>query len=110
MGKAPWTDKEVQILNWNQQNGQGHPFTCGGKNAPSCLRNKSYEDRHNGIPVPYTSNNEGILIATNTGWVCPCGEYTQDWAGDGMFVQQKDPFKKIWRKGKIKDINNDETI
>ena len=36
------------------------------------------------IDIPYTDENEGILIASTQGWVCPCGEYKQDWAHDFM--------------------------
>ena len=30
--------------------------------------------------IPYSEENEGILIAQEDGWICPCGEYRQDWA------------------------------
>jgi hypothetical protein len=34
--------------------------------------------------IPYSDGNDGVLIATLNGWVCPCGEYRQDWAHDFM--------------------------
>jgi DNA polymerase III delta prime subunit len=41
--------------------------------------------------IPYSDENEGILIATTDGWVCPCGEYKQDWAHD--FMSKNDSVK-----------------
>jgi hypothetical protein len=34
--------------------------------------------------IPYSDENEGMLKATTDGWICPCGEYKQDWAHDFM--------------------------
>lgn len=85
--KAPFTDEQVEKLKaWqtgfiedpessiyiesggNRIYGQPvHPFTCVRK---ECDRSKRADD--------------GILIPTNNGWVCPCGAYTQDWCGEGM--------------------------
>ena len=59
MLKAPWSEKQVEYLNKWQRSGEMHPFTCPGKKG-GC------KDR--------------VLIATEYGWVCSCGEYTQDWA------------------------------
>jgi len=36
------------------------------------------------IDIPFTNENEGLLVATTEGWVCPCGEYKQDWAHEFM--------------------------
>ena len=63
MKHAPWTDEEVEILNKFQREGPFHPFTCPG--GPDCP--------------------ERELIATKEGWICHCGEYTQDWAHEFMF-------------------------
>jgi len=63
-GQAPWTDEQVAKLNEFQSCDHAHPFTCPGEG---------------GCP----SRN---LIATNEGWVCACGDYTQDWAHEGMFL------------------------
>jgi hypothetical protein len=60
----PWTQEQVDALNRHQAERRFHPFTCPG-DKPSC------KDQRN-------------LIATTNGWVCACGEYTQDWAHDFM--------------------------
>jgi hypothetical protein len=59
-----WTDEEVARLNAYQERGYMHPFTCPG---------------HADCP----SRN---LKATPEGWVCACGDYTQNWAHDFMFA------------------------
>lgn len=58
---APFTDEQVQKLNEFQKSRKMHPYTCMGE---FCDRSKT--------------ENEGILIATNQGWICPCGQYTQN--------------------------------
>jgi hypothetical protein len=64
--KAPFTKVQINHL-WDYQlSGRMHPFTCGKR------------DNH--------PENEGILVPTFDGWVCPvdgCG-YTQDWAHEFM--------------------------
>lgn len=45
-----------------------HPFTCCGYNG--CDRKKQ--------------DNEGTLMPTADGWVCPCGAYTQNWCYASM--------------------------
>lgn len=59
---APFTLEQVEHLNCYQESRAMHPFTCG-------IRSEHRD-------------NEGILIATETGWHCPAQgcEYTQDWA------------------------------
>lgn len=54
--QAPWTPEQVANANAWQECGHVHPFTCGDCRAD--------------------------LVATATGWVCPCPacDYTQDWA------------------------------
>ena len=44
-----------------------HPYTCCGSDNEGNHCNRSKHD-------------DGILIATRDGWVCPCGKYTQDLA------------------------------
>ncbi len=61
---APFTEEQVERLNKYQNERRFHPFTC-------CSYGCKRED-------------EGILIATKDGWVCPCGKYKQDWAHDFM--------------------------
>lgn len=58
---APFTNEQVEALNEFQKNPLPHPFTCAGENRKECP-------------------NDGILIATTDGWVCPCGRYKQYWA------------------------------
>ncbi len=60
--KAPFTEDQVKKLNDYQQGEKYHPFTCCGEYG--CSR----------------SLNNGILIATTEGWICPCGQYKQNWA------------------------------
>lgn len=72
--KVVFTSDEVLSLNNWQKNMPVHPFTCcGPSEIAECERNK-------GI-------SEGELVATETGWICPCGKYTQNWAHD--FMKQK---------------------
>lgn len=68
MNKTPWTDHEVYLLNQNQKDGKIHPYTCD-RISPKCETKISPKD----------PNKDGILIATKEGWICPCGEYKQDW-------------------------------
>lgn len=56
---APFTDSQVNAMNAYQRMGVFHPFTCANR------------DNHPG---------EGLLIATNDGWVCRYCDYTQNWA------------------------------
>lgn len=60
MIKAPWTKEQVENLNFYQQSGVWHPFTCGN----SCGSD---------------------LVAAENGWMCPKCAYTQDWAHPFMF-------------------------
>lgn len=57
-----YTSQEtVDFLNKMQRGDCYHPYTCCG--FEGCMRPKEY--------------NEGILIATENGYVCPCGKYKQ---------------------------------
>jgi hypothetical protein len=60
--RAPFTPQQVEALTRFQTGGWWHPFTCGRRN----------DHRH----------DEGVLVATVEGWVCPAQEchYVQDWA------------------------------
>lgn len=74
--KAPFTKEEVEKLNEYQKQGKFHPFTCcSPEEIPECLRAVKEVD---GKIIEGTS--DGILIAREEGWICPCGKYTQDWA------------------------------
>jgi hypothetical protein len=79
--EAPFADEHVDKLHeWQAgqvavRNGDGsmlimavHPFTCCSHD--SC-------DRLN-------QPNEGALIPSNEGWICPCGKYKQNWCHDFM--------------------------
>lgn len=66
---APFTDNQVLALNHYQEHTWAHPFTCGGENCKESDRN---------------------LVATNEGWVCPCGKYKQDWAHKFMAIPMND--------------------
>jgi len=70
--KIVFSKETVDKLNEYQKTGIFHPYTCGGSNLEECYRRhgkgKTYEEK------------ECILIATEQGWICPCGKYTQNWA------------------------------
>lgn len=74
MGKieTPWSQEQVNNLNDYQQKGCFHPYTCDRK-APECEVDKG--------PIETKDpSKDGVLIATQDGWVCPCGKYKQNWA------------------------------
>lgn len=60
---APFTDEQVTRLNVYQKSGIFHPFTCGSGNR----KDSNHLD------------NEGLLVATTAGWICPYCDYKQDW-------------------------------
>lgn len=62
--RATFTPEQVEVLNRFQKSRRFHPFTCGS-------------GRRTDI---YHLDGEGILKATEAGWVCPWCDYTQDWA------------------------------
>lgn len=61
-----FTADEVKSLNEYQHSGAFHPFTCG-----SDVR-LDHED------------GEGLLVATEDGWICSYCDYTQRWAHPWM--------------------------
>lgn len=68
---TPFTKEQVESLKKWQTEGSFHPFTCcSQRDIPECQRRSHL--------------NEGGLIPTENGWVCPCGKYTQNWAHDFM--------------------------
>ena len=74
--KAPFTKEQVENLNKYQKSNLFHPFTCcSPENISECLRATK---EINGEFIKGTS--DGKLIATEDGWVCPCGKYKQNWA------------------------------
>lgn len=62
--KAPFTEEQVKSLNFYQENQKYHPFTCGSGNR--------IDDKH--------LDGQGILLATENGWICKYCSYTQNWA------------------------------
>jgi hypothetical protein len=62
-----FTPSEVKSLNEYQKARVMHPFTCGGNRT---------DEKH--------LDGEGILVATEDGWICPYCDYTQNWAHDFM--------------------------
>lgn len=74
---SPFTKEQVEKLNEYQEAGKFHPFTCCSPDDISeCTRRNKTGKTH--------EENEGILIAKEDGWVCPCGKYTQNWAHSFM--------------------------
>lgn len=65
--------EEVNKINTQQRAWKVHPYTCGGSGTiPECKRAKREGDEY---------ESDGVLIATQTGWVCPCGKERQDYVG-----------------------------
>ena len=75
--RTPWTQAQVDALNHSQRFGNFHPFTCGGNRGDKAHRD--YAASHN-------DRDEGLLVATLNGWICPVCGYRQDWAHDFMAV------------------------
>lgn len=74
-----FSKENVDMLNKRQRLKHYHPYTCDGHDIPECLRKLAYNDRNDNLDVDYSDVNEGVLIATESGWICPCGKYRQDW-------------------------------
>lgn len=71
MNKAPWTDHEVKLLKIRQEEENMHPYTCD-RESPNCEKKKDW-------------NKDGVLIPTKEGWICPCGDFKQDW----YYIEEK---------------------
>lgn len=63
--ETPWTAEQIADLNFCQTSGCSHPYTCGFDR-----KDKKHLD------------GEGILIATENGWICSYCDYKQTWAMD----------------------------
>lgn len=74
---APFTEEQVERLKRWQTTNWLHPFTCMSPDLPECERR--------------THKSFGILVPTTGGWVCPCGQYKQDWAHDFMVAEELPP-------------------
>lgn len=60
--KSDFSEETVKRLNEFQNIEFYHPYTCD-RNSPNCQ----------------VKENDGALIATTEGWICPCGDYKQNW-------------------------------
>jgi hypothetical protein len=78
---APFSKEEVENLNKWQQSEHKHPFTCVWSRTKDKNKTKAECERMNG-------KGEGKLIATEEGWICPCGEYKQYWAHGFMALPE----------------------
>ena len=63
--KGMWSDEKVNQLNEGQKDTSRHPYTCDRSSVSCQVR---------------VNDGDGVLIATNGGWVCPCGNYRQFWS------------------------------
>lgn len=66
--KAPFTEEQIKSLEEWQKGIRFHPFTCCSHDG--CDRN--------------SQPNNGELIPTKDGLICPCGKWKQDWCHDFM--------------------------
>jgi hypothetical protein len=64
--KKPFTEEQCKKINEFQKSGKFHPLTCDRKHK-NCEVNNMNEDRQ-----------DGVLIATEDGLICPCGKYKQN--------------------------------
>ena len=58
---------EIKSINAFQKSGRFHPFTCGGDRTDE-----------------YHLDGEGVLVATEEGFICPYCVYKQDWCHSWM--------------------------
>jgi hypothetical protein len=65
---STFTPEKIKELNEHQQNNSYHPYTC----------DRNYEECEV-YTVPRDYSKDGVLIATEEGWICPCGKYKQNW-------------------------------
>lgn len=77
--KAPFTEEQVKKFNDAQENGSFHGYTCMSPEnlIDHCQRIKRTMDIINDSDV--IGGNDGTLVATKDGLVCPCGKYKQNW-------------------------------
>lgn len=80
MSNQLWSARQIKNLQrWQDTEWVPH-FTCCGYEG--CERNKREDN--------------GLLTPTPTGWVCPCGKYTQSWAREDMLDGNLPPdYRKI---------------
>lgn len=63
--KGLWPNEKVELLKYRQNKKEFHPYTC---------------DRSSVNCEVTINNGDGVLIPTNEGWICPCGNYRQFWS------------------------------
>ena len=74
------TSEEIELLKNYQNSPKFHPFTCCSYNG--CERSEN--------------NNWGVLIPTETKWVCPCGKYRQEYTGGESSMMEIAKPRKIY--------------
>lgn len=74
--RAPFSPTQVEALNRWQATRRVHPFTCGNR------------ENHPLDP----EGDYGVLVATESGWVCRHCDYTQSWAHDFMTTTIGEPW------------------
>lgn len=65
--EAPWTAETVMALFAYQRDTMNHAFTCGDR-----------------ADHPLFDGDQGVLVPTVGGWICPFCSYTQNWAYASM--------------------------
>jgi len=86
---APWSDDLVKKLNDYQENGGGHPYTCGPcrdkYHTRFVVKNnklvRETEEDFNDLNKKFVSMDRN-LVATKWGWVCHTCDDIQDWCID----------------------------
>ncbi len=85
---APFTAAQVDLLNQYQVGINsviaGHPFTCANRSDGVTYPEGKTDDSK--ATHGQEGGDRGILIATESGWVCPHCGHTQDWAHETMAV------------------------
>ena len=66
---APFTPEQVVALNEFQVSDESHPFTCANRGGGNHAE---------------WNGDQGVLVATVHGWICPFCDYRQDWAYEFM--------------------------
>jgi hypothetical protein len=84
---APFSSAQVQVLNERQVHVDGsmpiHPFICPNRGEGITYDTAGSAD-FSGATHGTEGGDRGILIATETAWVCPHCSYRQDWAHAAM--------------------------
>jgi hypothetical protein len=65
-----WTREQVALLERRQAEPMAHPYTCGGERGDKAHTAQAEED----------GTDNGVLIPTRRGWICPVCDYRQFWS------------------------------